>query len=225
MEEHDDARDFAFKRPPAPIPRRGNNDVFKRLGRRAAGSENSRSGRHCGPAPDRLRTAAAPDHHRRNPQNWTKYSLEDVTTDQLSDRSNTSAALDFLKLLKRNKAVKMADNAAAAMSVEEDEGPAADLSQPITFRKPQASSRRPKQAAVRRNRLQVSTEETSTSEEPLTSEDAEGEVDGVSASLSVGVPDPDGQPPASRKKMKKSAAAASADPSAIKLSHLDDEED
>lgn len=34
---------------------------------------------------------------RRNPQNYTKYDLSDVSTDQLSNRANTAAAFDFLR--------------------------------------------------------------------------------------------------------------------------------
>jgi len=42
--------------------------------------------------------------HRINPDKWTKYSLADVSPDQMSDRSNTKAALQFLHQLKEKKA-------------------------------------------------------------------------------------------------------------------------
>jgi Tumour suppressing sub-chromosomal transferable candidate 4 len=97
--------------------------------------------------------------HRRNPQSWTKYSLADVTTDQLSDRSNTSAALDFLKQLRRRNAAAAAEarkHSSEAMEVEweeEVEEVPADLSQPITFRKPTDASgggkSRPRTGTVR----------------------------------------------------------------------------
>merc|ERR1719228_454953 len=41
--------------------------------------------------------------HRKNPHKWTKYTLEDVSADQMSDRSNTKAALQFLTELKDQK--------------------------------------------------------------------------------------------------------------------------
>ena len=38
--------------------------------------------------------------HVKNPGNYTKYDLSDVSRDQMSDRSNTRAAFDFLRELK-----------------------------------------------------------------------------------------------------------------------------
>lgn len=38
--------------------------------------------------------------HVVNPKKYTKYTLSDVSRDQMSDRSNTRAAFDFLKELK-----------------------------------------------------------------------------------------------------------------------------
>lgn len=41
--------------------------------------------------------------HRRNPHGWTHYSLGDVSSDDMSDRTNTSTALSFLNELKKRK--------------------------------------------------------------------------------------------------------------------------
>lgn len=38
-----------------------------------------------------------------NPHKWTKYTLNDVTADQVSDISNTNTALDFIKTLEKRK--------------------------------------------------------------------------------------------------------------------------
>jgi len=57
--------------------------------------------------------------HRKNPDKWTKYSLADV--DQMTDKSNTRAALDFLKQLKKDK--------------KEEEEEAADLEKKVVFKR------------------------------------------------------------------------------------------
>ncbi|KAL1452258.1 hypothetical protein WDU94_006547 [Cyamophila willieti] len=54
---------------------------------------------------------------RVNPHKWTKYSLSDVTENDLSDRSNTNAALSFLNDLKKQKTV---DNDSVNMDVDGD---------------------------------------------------------------------------------------------------------
>jgi hypothetical protein len=152
-----------------------------------------------------------------------------VSTDQLSDRSNTAAALDFLKQLKRRKTVTKAEEN-EKMTVdeeEEEEGPPADLSQPITFRKPLLTKNsRPKQSAVRK-----------TTSDLLSNDNLESDEDPVVGKPSLVLPETvveevSGEPPAvCFKKVKKTAAAAapsstkSRAASAIKLSHLDDEED
>ncbi|KAJ9594997.1 hypothetical protein L9F63_013719 [Diploptera punctata] len=41
--------------------------------------------------------------HRKNPHKWIKYSLADVSQDDMSDRSNTAAALSFLKEMEQRK--------------------------------------------------------------------------------------------------------------------------
>ena len=55
----------------------------------------------------------------KNPESYTKYSLKDVP--ELSDRSNSAAAFDFLRQLKEKN--------------NEESEPAADLSQKIVFKK------------------------------------------------------------------------------------------
>lgn len=54
------------------------------------------------PPPWRRGGGRMPD-HRRNPQGWTHYSLGDVSSDDMSDRTNTSTALSFLNELKKRK--------------------------------------------------------------------------------------------------------------------------
>uniref|UniRef100_A0A8D8YLP5 U5 small nuclear ribonucleoprotein TSSC4 n=1 Tax=Cacopsylla melanoneura TaxID=428564 RepID=A0A8D8YLP5_9HEMI len=52
---------------------------------------------------------------RVNPHKWTKYTLSDVTENDLSDRSNTNAALSFLNDLKKQKTL---DNDSVNMDVD-----------------------------------------------------------------------------------------------------------
>jgi len=51
-----------------------------------------------GPAP-RATFRNIPDYHR-NPHKWIKYSLDDVSNEDMTDRSNTQAAMSFLRELK-----------------------------------------------------------------------------------------------------------------------------
>jgi len=80
------------------------------------------------------------DHHRHrprpprkvpdhivNPDKYTKYDLSDVSKDQMSDRSNTRAAFDFLAEMKDRQIDKSAD------SSKDDQN--ADSSK-VTFKKP-----------------------------------------------------------------------------------------
>ena len=57
--------------------------------------------------------------HVKNPEKYTKYSLKDVP--EVSNKSNSAAAFDFLQKLKQRN--------------QEEEEPAADLSQKIVFKK------------------------------------------------------------------------------------------
>lgn len=40
---------------------------------------------------------------RKNPHNWTKYTLDDVKDEHMSERSNTAAAMSFLKELEERR--------------------------------------------------------------------------------------------------------------------------
>ena len=52
----------------------------------------------------------APD-FRDHPERWTKYDLSDVASDQMSDRSNTAAAMEFLHAQrKRNEEMEVLDD-------------------------------------------------------------------------------------------------------------------
>ncbi|KAF3428003.1 hypothetical protein E2986_10954 [Frieseomelitta varia] len=57
-----------------------------------------------GPAPRAL-SRNIPDFHK-NPHKWKKYSLDDVSNDDMTEESNTRAALSFLKELKARKSVE-----------------------------------------------------------------------------------------------------------------------
>ena len=48
-------------------------------------------------------------HSKMNSKKWTYYNLGDVTADQLSERSNTQAALSFLSTLSKDKDVERSD--------------------------------------------------------------------------------------------------------------------
>lgn len=52
--------------------------------------------------PPRFKSRGVPDYHR-NPHKWIKYSLEDVSQEDMSDQSNTAAALSFLKEMRERK--------------------------------------------------------------------------------------------------------------------------
>lgn len=63
--------------------------------------------------PPRFNNKNIPD-YRRNPHKWIKYSLGDVSQEDMSDRSNTAAALSFLKEMqerKRNEEMEVDDSA------------------------------------------------------------------------------------------------------------------
>ncbi|XP_033194587.1 uncharacterized protein LOC117159136 [Bombus vancouverensis nearcticus] len=70
-----------------------------------------------GPAP-RAISRNIPDFHK-NPHKWKKYSLDDVSNDDMTEESNTRAALSFLKELKARRSVG---------KIEESEGKDADES-------------------------------------------------------------------------------------------------
>jgi len=72
--------------------------------------------------PPRFKSRGVPDYHR-NPHKWIKYSLEDVSQEDMSDQSNTAAALSFLKEVRERKRQQ-------EMAVE-DKAPG-----PVTFKQP-----------------------------------------------------------------------------------------
>lgn len=52
---------------------------------------------------------SAPD-YQKNPQRWTKYTLNDVSPADMTEQSNTTAALSFLRELEDRKAQNETDN-------------------------------------------------------------------------------------------------------------------
>lgn len=98
-----------------------------------------------GPAP-RANFRNIPDYHR-NPHKWVKYSLDDVSNEDMTDRSNTQAAMSFLKELKARKRKVEVDEYEEEMDVEPCQSNAQDStrfkskkrtsSSQVTFRKPQ----------------------------------------------------------------------------------------
>jgi len=76
------------------------NPKQKRQTKRFRGKE-SIFNRPQGPAP-RAKCKVIPDYHK-NPHKWVKYSLDDVSNEDMTDRSNTQAAMSFLKELKERK--------------------------------------------------------------------------------------------------------------------------
>lgn len=53
-------------------------------------------------APPRFKNKNVPDYHR-NPHKWIKYSLGDVSQEDMSDQSNMAAVLSFLKEMQERK--------------------------------------------------------------------------------------------------------------------------
>ena len=99
-----DEEESEFKKPFAPSPGRGRHQHHREGGHHPRHHRRGRGGK-------------VPD-HVKNPEKYTKYSLKDVP--ELSDRSNSAAAFDFLRNLKKG---------------EEESEPPADLSQKIVFKK------------------------------------------------------------------------------------------
>lgn len=72
-----------------------------------------------GPAP-RSVSRNIPD-YRRNPHKWVKYSLDDVSNDDMTERSNTRAALSFLKELKARRSRELVGTDRVGMVIDETE--------------------------------------------------------------------------------------------------------
>ncbi|CAH1155329.1 unnamed protein product [Phaedon cochleariae] len=47
---------------------------------------------------------------KKNPHKWTKYSLDDVKDEDISDKTNTKAALSFLKELRDRRSTEIGEN-------------------------------------------------------------------------------------------------------------------
>ncbi|PSN57653.1 hypothetical protein C0J52_05420 [Blattella germanica] len=61
--------------------------------------------------PPRFKNKGNIPDYQRNPHKWVKYSLGDVSQEDMSDRSNTAAALSFLREMEERKGVeKMEDD-------------------------------------------------------------------------------------------------------------------
>lgn len=140
--ETDDAgMDGREKRPASSDDRRQ-----KRETKRFRGKESIFK-RPEGPAP-RASFRSIPDYHR-NPHKWVKYSLE-VSSEDMTERSNTQAAMSFLRELKARREKEKVDECDEEMDVEPCESNASDStetrfkskkrasSSQITFRKPRA---------------------------------------------------------------------------------------
>lgn len=59
--------------------------------------------------PPRFRVRDIPD-HQRNPHKWVKYTLGDVSPDDMTNQSNTAAALSFLRELEERKRKEIPDD-------------------------------------------------------------------------------------------------------------------
>ncbi|KOX77471.1 hypothetical protein WN51_09795 [Melipona quadrifasciata] len=83
-----------------------------------------------GPAPRAL-SRNIPDFHK-NPHKWKKYSLDDVSNDDMTEESNTRAALSFLKELKARKSLEKVQE---SMEMDVDQSSSGKRSQAkITFK-------------------------------------------------------------------------------------------
>lgn len=99
------------------------------------------------PAP-RTNFRSIPDYHR-NPHKWVKYSLDDVSSEDMTEHSNMQAAMSFLRELKERSRKEEVNECEEEMEVEPSESNAQDSmemqfkskkctsSEQITFKKPQ----------------------------------------------------------------------------------------
>ncbi|XP_018330983.1 protein TSSC4 [Agrilus planipennis] len=58
------------------------------------------------PFNQRLQFSKIPD-FKKNPHKWTKYTLSDITAEDMSEKSNTSAAMSFLEDMENRKQVEV----------------------------------------------------------------------------------------------------------------------
>ncbi|KYQ57690.1 Protein TSSC4 [Trachymyrmex zeteki] len=96
-----------------------------------------------GPAP-RTNFRNIPDYHR-NPHKWVKYSLDDVSSEDMTEHSNTQAAMSFLRELKARRKKEEIDECGEEMDIEICESNSTETrfkfkkrasSSQITFKKP-----------------------------------------------------------------------------------------
>lgn len=81
-----------------------------------------------GPAP-RANFRNIPDYHR-NPHKWVKYSLDDVSSEDMTERSNMQAAMSFLKELKARRENEEVDQCEEKMDIEFE----SDLQDSVQFK-------------------------------------------------------------------------------------------
>ncbi|XP_050445046.1 protein TSSC4 [Cataglyphis hispanica] len=81
-----------------------------------------------GPAP-RANFRNIPDYHR-NPHKWVKYSLDDVSSEDMTERSNMQAAMSFLKELKARRENEEVDQCEEKMDIEFE----SDLQDSVEFK-------------------------------------------------------------------------------------------
>jgi len=77
--------------------------------------------------------------HVVNPNKYTKYDLSDVSKDQLSDRSNSRAAFDFLRQLKERKEEE--DKKEVFNEIEDFDARKVSFKKPSTFKKPSSTNK------------------------------------------------------------------------------------
>ncbi|GLH04983.1 Protein TSSC4 [Gryllus bimaculatus] len=67
--------------------------------------------------PPRFKARDIPD-YQRHPDRWTKYSLADVSNDEMSERSNTATAMAFLQELASRKNESLEGNSEESVKIE-----------------------------------------------------------------------------------------------------------
>ncbi|XP_014485378.1 PREDICTED: protein TSSC4 [Dinoponera quadriceps] len=109
----------------------------RRETRRFSGKE-SLFKRPEGLAPRTKGFRSVPDHHR-NPHKWIKYSLADVSNEDMTEKSNTQAAMSFLKELKARRKTE-ADESDEKMDIESCNLNAQDCKEAIFKHRKRAST-------------------------------------------------------------------------------------
>lgn len=87
-----------------------------------------------GPAP-RANFRNIPDYHR-NPHKWVRYSLDDVSSEDMTERSNMQAAMSFLKELKERREKEEVDQYEEKMDIE----PESELQDSVEFKSKKRTS-------------------------------------------------------------------------------------